>query len=52
MRQQISVYLEDVNRHWLRRESKRTGIGMSTLVNSFVAKERLNDPSYIGNVNR
>ena len=52
MRQQITVYLESENLHWLRRQSKKTGFGMSGLVNSFVSKQRLNDPTFIGNVNR
>lgn len=52
MRQQISVYLEDVNRHWLRDKSKATGVGMSTLVNLFVAEKRVAEKTNIGEVNR
>lgn len=52
MRQQISVYLDDANRHWLRNRSEDTGLGMSTLVNLFVAEKRKADPNYIGEVNR
>jgi len=52
MRQQITVYLSDENRHWLRAESKRTGVGMSGLVNMFVGQKRQADKNYIGNVNR
>lgn len=52
MRQQITVYLESENLSWLRRQSKKTGFGMSGLVNSFVSKQRQADPNYIGQVNR
>lgn len=52
MRQQVTVYFEDVNRHWLQNIREETGIGVSTLVNTIVSEKRKANPNYISEANR